>query len=142
MDAEKEPEQAEARETTSISNGGGDPSRSDVRPGAIPRGVEVLLKKASVDPEFRRLLLKERGGAARTINLELTEAEREMLAHIPAEQLELIINSTKVKPEHRLVFLGVVGALMLAALIGGIEYLGRCIEVRLESAGARIDEPK
>ena len=30
----------------------------------IPLGVEVLVKKASVDPEFRQLLLEKRGEAA------------------------------------------------------------------------------
>ncbi|MBM4028143.1 MAG: hypothetical protein FJ280_22525 [Planctomycetes bacterium] len=83
-----------------------------------PRGLEVLLKKASVDPEFRKLLLERRAEAARTIEIELTDAEREMLANIPAEQLEQIIRNTKVKPEHRAVFLGKVGKLMVAAVVG------------------------
>jgi hypothetical protein len=87
--------------------------------GEIPRGVEVLVKKASVDPEFRRLLLDKRGEAAREIDLELTDAERSMLLSIPTEQLAKIIDNTKVKPEHRAVFLGAVGKLMLAVLIGG-----------------------
>ena len=76
MDTEKKPE----------------PPDSQMRVGAIPHGVEVLLKKASVDPEFRTLLLEQRGDAARVIDLELTDAERQMLAHIPAEQLEQIIS--------------------------------------------------
>jgi len=78
----------------------------------------VLLKKASVDAEFRRVLLEQRGDAAHRLDLELTDAERAMLAAIPAEQLERIIDNTKVEPEHRSVFLGGVGRLMLAAVIG------------------------
>ena len=76
------------------------------------------MKKASVDPEFRKLLLEKRAEAARTIDLDLTDSERQMLASIPAQQLEQIIRNTKVKPEHRAVFLGVVGTLMVAAVIG------------------------
>ncbi|MHC4520389.1 MAG: hypothetical protein ACYTAS_17520 [Planctomycetota bacterium] len=121
MDSENTPGKPEEQEAVfSTINGGGQPA-SGARACAIPRGVEVLLKKASVDPEFRKLLLEQRGEAARIIDLELTDAEREMLAHIPVEQLEQIINNTKVKPEHRLIFLGVVGALMLAAVAIGID---------------------
>ena len=86
--------------------------------GTIPRGIEVLIKKASVDPEFRQILLKKRTDAAEKINLELTEAERTMLSNMPTEQLNKIIDNTKVEPEHRKVFLGTTAALMLAAVTG------------------------
>ncbi|HNY79163.1 MAG: hypothetical protein RBS72_09000 [Sedimentisphaerales bacterium] len=112
--AEK-PEEQEAVFTTIV---GGRPPGAGTHVGAIPRGVEVLLKKASVDAEFRRVLLEQRGDAAHRLDLELTDAERAMLAAIPAEQLERIIDNTKVEPEHRSVFLGGVGRLMLAAVIG------------------------
>lgn len=85
---------------------------------AIPRGIEVLIKKASVDPEFRQILLQKRAGAAEKIDLDLTEAERAMLSNMPAEQLHKIIDNTKVNPEHRKVFLGTTAALMLAAVTG------------------------
>ena len=87
---------------------------------AIPRAIEVLIKKASVDPVFRRLLLEKRGGAANEIDLELTEAELNMLSSIPAEQLEKIIDNTKVKSEHRAIFMGKAGTYMLAAIAGGV----------------------
>lgn len=112
----KQPGEKDAVFTTIV---GGRPPGSGTEVGAIPRGVEVLVKKASVDPEFRRLLLEKRGEAAREIDLELTDAERSMLSSIPAEQLQKIIAKTKVRPEHREVFLGVVGKLMLAVLISG-----------------------
>jgi len=83
---------------------------------AIPRGVEVLVKKASVDPEFRRLLLDKRGQAAEEIDLELADAERNMLSSMPADQLEKIIDNTKVEPEHRKIFTGKTAMLMLAAV--------------------------
>ena len=97
---------------------GGRPPGSGTKVGAIPRGIEVLVKKASVDPEFRQLLLEKRGEAAQEIDLELTEAEKKMLSSISAEQLEKIIEHTKVEPEHRSIFLGTAGKLMLAAVIG------------------------
>ena len=118
MDSEKKAKRPEEQEAVFTTIVGGRPPGSGTRVGPIPRGVEVLLKKASVDPEFRKLLLEKRAEAARAIDLELTDAEREMLAAIPAEQLEQIIRNTKVKPEHRAVFLGVVGKLMVAAVIG------------------------
>jgi len=110
----KRPKEQDAVFTTIV---GGRPPGSGTKVGAIPRGIEVLIKKASVDPEFRRLLLEKRGEAAKEIELELTEAERNTLSSIPAEQLEKIIDNTKVKPEHRAIFLGNVGKLMLAAVV-------------------------
>jgi len=86
---------------------------------AIPRAIEVLIKKASVDPEFRRLLMEKRAEAAQEIDLELSRVEVKILSDIPREQLEKIIDNTKVPPEHRPVFLGKAGKLMLAAIITG-----------------------
>lgn len=102
---------------------GGRPPGAGTQVGAIPRGIEVLVKKASVDTEFRRLLLEKRGEAANEIDLELTEAERNMLSSIPAEQLEKIIDNTKIKPEHRAIFMGKAGTYMLAAIAGGVVLL-------------------
>jgi len=82
----------------------------------IPRGVEVLVKKAAVDPEFKALLLAERSGAAAVIGLELSEAEAAMLDGVPGTQLETIIANTTVSPKMRPAFTGRVAAVMLAAL--------------------------
>lgn len=86
--------------------------------GSMPVGIEVLIKKASVDPEFRQILLEKRGVAARDIGLELTETEKNMLLSISHEQLEKIIRNTKVKPEHLSIFRGKTVKLMLAAAAG------------------------
>jgi len=102
---------------------GGRPPGSGTSVGDIPRGIEVLVKKASVDTEFRRLLLEKRGEAAQEIDIELTEAERNMLSSIPVEQLEKIIDNTKIKPEHRAIFMGKAGTYMLAAIAGGVVLL-------------------
>ena len=82
----------------------------------MPRGIEVLLKKAHVDPAFRVLLLAERDAAAAEIGLELDATEVSMLRAIPAAQLEGIIDGTKVEPASRRAFLGKAAAAMLAAL--------------------------
>jgi hypothetical protein len=95
---------------------GGRPPGSGTDVGAIPRGIEVLVKKASVDPEFRSVLLEKRAEAAEEIELELTDSEAAMLASIPRAQLEAIIAKTKVGPESRRLFLGKAAGIMLAAL--------------------------
>lgn len=86
----------------------------------VPRGVEVLVKKAAVDEEFRKLLLAQRGDAAAAIGLELDPVERAMLSTIPEGQLGRIIGQTVVPTEQRRVFLGKVAAAMLAALGVGL----------------------
>jgi acyl carrier protein len=82
----------------------------------IPKGIEVLVKKASVDPAFKALLLERRAGAAQEIGLELDTAETMMLTAVPAGQLEAIIARTDVPQEHRRAFLGHAAAAMLAAV--------------------------
>jgi len=83
---------------------------------SIPRGIEVLVKKASVDPDFRDLLLERRSRAADAIGLTLAPAESQMLDAVPAAQLEVIIARTTVPPSRRQAFLGTAAAIMLAAL--------------------------
>ena len=85
-----------------------------------PRGLEVLLKKACVDTEFRVLLLENRSAACAAIGLQLDPAETAMLNAMPTEQLDTIIRRTRVSPEDRRVFLGKVASLMLAALGAGV----------------------
>jgi hypothetical protein len=98
---------------------GGRPS--DTRQGArdIPRGLEVLLKKAAVDEDFRALVLTRRSRACDAIALALDPAEAAMLDSMPKEQLTAIIRSTRVPAEDRRVFLGKVASVMLAALGAG-----------------------
>jgi hypothetical protein len=87
---------------------------------APPRGIEVLVKKASVDAQFRERLLDQRGDVAAEIGLELDPAERAMLSAIPRQQLAQLIQQTSVPVEHRRVFLGRVAAAMLAVLGTGL----------------------
>ena len=95
---------------------GGRPPGSGVPLGAVPRGVEILIQKAAVDPEFKALLLEKRSAAAAEIGLTLQPAEAAMLDSVPAEQLEAIIAGTKVPDKTRRALLGTVTVATLAAL--------------------------
>ena len=118
---------------------GGRPPGSGKGVGEIPRGIEVLVKKASVDAEFRALLLERRSRAAADIGLTLEPAEAMMLDAVPAGQLEAIIAHTEVSPQRRRAFLGRAAAVMLAAL--GAAVAPGCDEVVPAPKGIRPDPP-
>jgi len=107
------PAEPEAVRTTIV---GGRPPGGSANVGAIPRGVEVLVKKASVDPKFKKLLLETRAAAAEAIALVLEPAEAAMLDAVPEAQLEAIVANTKVSAKLRPAFLGYAAGVMLAAL--------------------------
>jgi hypothetical protein len=117
---------------------GGRPPGSGQNVGDIPRGIEVLVKKASVDPDFKRALLSKRADSADEIGLRLEPAEVLMLRAAPAEQIEAIIDRTVVPQEHRRVFLGKAAAAMLAAL--GLGQAGCRGEPEPAPTGIRPDE--
>jgi hypothetical protein len=112
----------EAVRTTIV---GGRPPGSGRNNMPVPHGIEVLVKKASVDPEFREALLEQRGAAAKAIALTLEPAEEAVLNTIPREQLLGIIGRTVVPVAQRRAFLGQVAVVMLAALGVGIAGCGR-----------------
>jgi hypothetical protein len=116
---------------------GGRPPGAGQGVGEIPRGIEVLVKKASVDPEFKAALLAKRAEAAKDIGLRLDPAEVMMLDAVPAAQLEGIIARTTVSPGKKRAFLGRAAAVMLAAL-------GTSIGCDQQPAptGERPDRPK
>ena len=107
------PIEQEAVRTTIV---GGRPPGSGKPVGNIPQGIEVLIRKASVDAEFRAALLDRRAAAAEDIGLALDAAEAMMLRAVPREQLEAIIARTNVPEEHRRAFLGQAAAAMLATV--------------------------
>ncbi len=107
------PIEQEAVRTTIV---GGRPPGSGKSNGRIPRGIEVLVKKASVDSAFCEVFLSERAKAAERIGLDLDVAETAMLSAIPESQLIGIIHNTKVSPKVRPAFMGYAAAAMLAAL--------------------------
>ncbi|MGD8718945.1 MAG: carboxypeptidase-like regulatory domain-containing protein [Candidatus Zixiibacteriota bacterium] len=85
----------------------------------LSRNIEVLIKKAAVDPAFRKTLLAKRAGAAEEVALTLTAAEAALLGVVPEEHLKAIIARTKVRPSLRPVLLGATATAMLAALTAG-----------------------
>jgi hypothetical protein len=129
------PSEQEAVRTTIV---GGRPPGSGKPVGPIPRGIEVLIKKAAIDPEFKVLLLAEREAAALQIDLALDPAEAMMLRAAPAAQLEAIIARTTVAPNLRSAFLGRAAAVMLVALGAGT--LG-CQQEQAQPAGESPDRP-
>jgi hypothetical protein len=107
------PGEAEAVRTTIV---GGRPPGGGANVGDVPRSVEVLIKKAAVDPAFKKMLLQKRAEAADAIALKLEPAEAAMLNAVPVRQLKAIVANTKVRPSLRPAFLGYAAGVMLAAL--------------------------
>ncbi len=81
-----------------------------------PIGIEILLKKAKVDREFKMRLLKERAPAAAGICLRLEPEETAILNSIPEDQLSQMIDRTEVREEIKSVFEKYIAAAMVAAL--------------------------
>ena len=80
---------------------GGRP-RGKTKPGAkIPRGVELVLKMAAIDPTFRARLIHMRGTASKTIGFKLTFSEAMILEAAPEEQLLAMIDAMPVSDEER-----------------------------------------
>ncbi len=98
------------------TNAAATPREGGVIPRHIPRGLEVLIKKAAVDPAFKELLFEKRAEAAKAIGLKLTTEEEAMLAAVPLPQLEGIVAHTRISPKLRPAFLGYAAGTMLAAL--------------------------
>jgi len=91
---------------------------ADNRPmGNSPRGMEILLKKASVDREFAKVLQQSPEEAARLISLDLQDSERRILLNTPRSTLETMIRSTTVKRHQLSAFRTMSASLMLAAIV-------------------------
>ena len=93
---------------------GGRPPEDNNRNSNLPLGIEVLLKKASVDKAFERILLDKKAEAAAEIDLELNDIEKNIINSIPQEQIQLMISKVKIPDRERNVFLGRVAAAMIA----------------------------
>ena len=129
------PEEKEAVRTTIV---GGRPPGCGTDLGAVPRGIEVLVKKAAVDEAFRAELLDRRADVARDIELALDAAEAAMLNGIPRDHLERIIAGTQVHESARGALLGKVAAVMMAALglaAGGCRSEPLTLGIRPEKPG-------
>jgi Type II secretion system (T2SS), protein G len=85
--------------------------------GNCPRSVEILLKKASVDEDFAKVLLESPEEAARLISLDLQDSERRILLSTPRSTLQTMIRHTTVKRHQLSAFRTMSASLMLAAIM-------------------------
>ncbi|HAE38841.1 MAG TPA: hypothetical protein DCG57_09410 [Candidatus Riflebacteria bacterium] len=86
----------------------------------IPRGLEILVKRAAIDANFKSQLLEKRDRIAEELQLPLDPSEKAMLAGIPADHLEKMIRATEVPAaQHNLLAKGTAAAMLalLAQLI-------------------------
>lgn len=97
---------------------GGRPQKHRGPGGGASRGIDVLLLKGAVDVEFRELLGRDWRAAAEWIGLELTEAERGILASIPGKTLLAMAARMPMPKAHRSVFLGRTAVAMLTIAAG------------------------
>ncbi|MBN1685246.1 MAG: hypothetical protein JW852_01260 [Spirochaetales bacterium] len=84
----------------------------------FPRNIEILIKKAKVDDEFRRKLLDDPLKAAGSIELELSDQEIKILKNVPASMLQTIIDNTPVPSQHIEAFRNARKAAVLVLLLG------------------------
>lgn len=83
----------------------------------FPRGIEILLKKAKVDCQFRTLLLKNPVKAAKSIDLDLNESEKKIVESTTKPMLERMMQNTFVPKHHVKTFLTSSAAAMLALVL-------------------------
>jgi hypothetical protein len=82
----------------------------------IPRGLEILIKKASVDPEFKAELLKKREKFAEELNIQLDASEAAMLACVPVSHLEKMIQATEIPQAQQKMLAGASTAAIVALI--------------------------
>jgi hypothetical protein len=92
--------------------------------GNSPRSIEILLKKASVDEDFAKILLESPEEAARLISMDLQDSERRILLNTPRSSLRTMIRHTTVKRQQLSAFKTMSAALMLGSSTGS-EQSGR-----------------
>ncbi|MBT3272187.1 MAG: hypothetical protein HN368_03455 [Spirochaetales bacterium] len=92
-------------------------SSYDGYPVECPRGIEILLKKAKVDQQFRQLLLRTPEESAISIGLNLTASEQLILANTNRAIMEKMIDFIDVPKHHVNTFMGSKAAAMLAIVI-------------------------
>jgi hypothetical protein len=95
--------------------------------------VEILLKKAKVDPVFRGLMERDAVAAAASIGLDLSATERSVLDHTPPAVLHGMIDRTFVPRQYVRIFLSHSATAMLAVV------LATTVTIRSARAGGTSD---
>ena len=86
-------------------------------PDGFPRGIEILLKKAKVDPEFRDFLLQDPVAAAQGIGLDISDNEKRILENTPRDTIGKMVETTFVPKQHVSTFLNAKTAAMLSLVL-------------------------
>jgi penicillin-binding protein/type II secretion system (T2SS) protein G len=92
-------------------------SRSNRLVGNFPRAIEILLKKASVNPEFSQYLLQDPLNAALSIALDLKLVEINILKNTSKPVLEKMIASIRVPKQHIKTFRTATVTAMMAVVL-------------------------
>lgn len=95
---------------------GGRPQAPRSMRSDIPHALEMLVKRAAIDDGFKKDLLLKRDKIADELKIPIDSSERSMLACIPAEHLEKIIQATEVPPAQRKILAKGTTAAMVALL--------------------------
>ena len=113
---------------------------ADGRPAAnSPHGIEVLLKKASVDGDFAKVLLESPEEAARLISLDLQDSEKRILLSTHRASLQSMIRHTTVNRPQLSAFKTMSAALMLAAVLAVSSLPSACDST--PTKGITADDP-
>ena len=107
--------------------------------GNSPHGIEILLKKASVDGDFARVLLESPDEAARLISLDLQDSESRILVSTPKSTLRNMIRHTTVHRQQMSAFKTMSAALMLAAILAASTLATACEPT--PTRGITADDP-
>jgi hypothetical protein len=94
-------------------------SNSDTNHDLFPRGIEILIKKASCDRKFKKKLLKDPLKAADILSLELNENEKKIITETSKSLLKSMIKKTNIKKRHENAFMTKSASVMLSALLAG-----------------------
>jgi hypothetical protein len=95
---------------------GGRPSGNRSQGSGIPRALEILVKKAAVDEDFRNELLEKRDKLADELSVPLDASERAMLSCVPAEHLQQMISHTQVPETQKRHLIGASAAAIVALI--------------------------
>lgn len=107
------PENPEDHQHTIV---GGRPQSDKNERYDIPRALEILIKRAAVDEDFKNELVRKRAQIANELSIPLDASEKAILACVSDEHLQTMISATEVPPIQRKLLAGGTAAAMIALL--------------------------
>lgn len=112
---------------------GGRPAGASGNKPGIPRAMELLIKRAAIDADFRHRLLSERASLADQLAIPLDASERAMLSSIPEKQLSAIISGTRVPESQKGLLLGSPATMLL--LLAQLTFGGSGVPAHAQQTG-------